>query len=234
MYNALTAIMPAALWVIAIVELGLTIVLFRMYSGKKRDKMPLLIGCVAFGLFYDALILALGTIMPEGGLLKSLSQLRYVFHCLLIPLTFPICAMSLKMKPKVMKIVWLITLIIMLCGAVAGFFVQTEAREVGGVMRYADNGMTAGIVNLVQDFLNYVPVFLLIGVGVAVLVKQKTPHLFLSGLFMFAFTMLGIFLGKSPDGDKTKSLMFFISMFGELFMTAFLLLYAGDKKRTVK
>lgn len=234
MYGVFTAIMPASLWVIAALESVLTVLFFRQYGAKKRDKMPLLMGFVAFGLFYDALILALGTVLREGGLLAALSQLRYVFHLLLIPLTFPICAMALKLKPNIMKIVWLVTLGVMLLGAVCGFFVHTEAREVGGVMRYAENGTTGGFVSLVQDLSNYVPVFLIIGVGIAVLLKQKSPHLFLSGFLMLAFTLLGIFLGRSPDGDKAKSLMFFISMFGELFMALFFLMYARDKRRTEK
>ena len=45
---------------------------------------------------------------------------------------------------------------------------------------------------------------------------------FLSGFFMLAFTMLGIFLGKDPGGDRSKSLMFYISMFGEALMVNFL------------
>lgn len=234
MYGVFTAIMPASLWVITALESVLTVLFFRQYGAKKRDKMPFLMGFVAFGLFYDALILALGTLLKEGGLLAALSQLRYVFHLLLIPLTFPVCAMALKLKPNIMKIVWLVTLGVMLLGAVCGFFVHTEARAVGGVMRYAENGTTGGFVSLVQDLSNYVPVFLIIGVGIAVLLKQKSPHLFLSGFLMLAFTLLGIFLGRSPDGDKAKSLMFFISMFGELFMALFFLMYARDKRRTEK
>ena len=234
MYDAFITVMPVSLWVIAVLEAVLTVLFFRQYGQKKRDKMPFLMGLVAFGLFYDALILALSTVLKEGGLLSALSQLRYVFHLLLIPLTFPICAMALKLKPNMMKIIWLVTLGVMLIGTVCGFFVHTEAREVGGVMRYAQSGDTNGFVSLVQDLSNYVPVFLIIGVGVIVIVKQKSPHLFLSGFLMLAFTLLGIFLGKSPDGDKAKSLMFFISMFGELFMALFFLLYARDKRRTEK
>ena len=46
--------------------------------------------------------------------------------------------------------------------------------------------------------------------------------MFLSGFFMLLFTILGIFLGKDPGGDRSKSLMFYISMFGEALMVYFL------------
>ena len=39
---------------------------------------------------------------------------------------------------------------------------------------------------------------------------------------MLLFTLLGIFLGKDPGGDRSKSLMFYISMFGEALMVYFL------------
>lgn len=42
---------------------------------------------------------------------------------------------------------------------------------------------------------------------------------------MLAFTMLGIFLGKDPSGDKKLSLMFYISMYGEAAMVYFLYRY---------
>ena len=41
---------------------------------------------------------ALGTVLPEGGLLKGLSQVRYISHGALIPLLLPICAYALGMK----------------------------------------------------------------------------------------------------------------------------------------
>ena len=58
--------------------------------------------------------------------------------------------------------------------------------------------------------------------GVIVWIRQKTPFFFLSGFLMFAFSALGPASGNAD-------LIFFISMFGELFMVLFLYLYARLK-----
>ena len=42
--------------------------------------------------------------------------------------------------------------------------------------------------------------------------------MFFAGFFMLLFTLLGIFLGKDPSGDRSMSLMFYISMYGEALM----------------
>ena len=44
----------------------------------------------------------------------------------------------------------------------------------------------------------------------------------LAGAMMLLFTLLGIFLGKDPSGDRSQSLMFYISMYGESLMVYFL------------
>ena len=55
--------------------------------------------------------------------------------------------------------------------------------------------------------------------GVIVWIRKKTPHLFLSAFLMFVFSGLGPVTGNTD-------LIFFISMFGEMFMVLFLYLYA--------
>ncbi|MBQ3952603.1 MAG: hypothetical protein II668_08615 [Oscillospiraceae bacterium] len=229
MYDVFISAMPICVWVLAALNLLLTVLLFKSYGKNKHNKLPFLMGLVAFGLFYDALIIALGTVVKEGGLLKALSQVRFALHGFLIPLIIPISAMAMRLKPKMLKTVWLVTLILMLVGLVSGFCVNTEARTIGGVTRYASSAATPGWADGVQNALSYVTVFLIIIAGAIVFFKEKNPHFFLAGFFMLAFTLLGIFLGKSPDGDKAKSLMFFISMFGEVLMAAFFFLF--HKKR---
>ena len=60
----------------------------------------------------------------------------------------------------------------------------------------------------------------MIGAGI-ILMRKKNPNMFFAGFFMLLFTLLGIFLGKNPGGDRTQSLMFYISMFGEGLMVYF-------------
>ena len=63
---------------------------------------------------------------------------------------------------------------------------------------------------------------------------QKDPHMFFSGFFMLLFTMLGIFLGKDPGGDKSQSLMFYISMYGEALMVYFLYRFVKQEEELEK
>jgi hypothetical protein len=119
---------------------------------------------------------------------------------------------------------------VILIGLVAGIKVATEARTVGAVTRYAESELTPGWVDTIIQFLDIFPVFLMIGAGVYLIIKKKDWNMFFAGAFMLLFTMLGIFLGKDPGGDKTQSLMFYISMFGEALMVFFLWRFS-EKKR---
>jgi hypothetical protein len=45
-----------------------------------------LLVCILLGMAYDSLIIAIGSFIKEGGLLKFLNQLRYLIHSLFVPL----------------------------------------------------------------------------------------------------------------------------------------------------
>lgn len=215
--------MAPALWAMTLFD-GISI--FAMFRNGKKDRssrIPFLTGILCLGLFYDSLILSLGAFLPYGPLLKTLSQFRYVLHCVLIPLLFPICGYSLKLKEKWMKAIWIVSLIVMAIGLIAGFSIVTEERTVGAIRRYAQSDLTPKFADTVVQMLDIVPVFFMIGIGIYLIIKKKkNPYMLLSGGSMLLFTLLGIFLGKDPSGDRTKSLMFYISMYGEALMVFFL------------
>ena len=216
--------MAPVLWVMAVLELFSVAAMFRQYREKGGNPVPLLTGILCIGLFYDALILALGSFLPFGPLLKNLSQLRYVLHFALIPLLFPLCFYALTGNKTVITIVWIVTILLMIGGLYASLNLVTEPIAFG-VNRYAQAAETPGWVNGLIQALNIVPDFFIIGVGIYLMFKKKNPHMFLAGFLMLAFTMLGIFLGKDPGGDKKLSLMFYISMYGEAAMVYFLYRY---------
>ena len=139
----------------------------------------------------------------------------------MIPLLLPICCYTFG-NSKFVKPIWVITVLIMVIGLAAGVCTNIEPRTVGAISRYAVSDANPGWVDTVVQMLDIVPVFLMMGLGIVIWKKKKNPNLFLAGFFMFLFTMLGIFLGKDPSGDKTQSLMFFISMFGESLMVYYL------------
>lgn len=221
MRDALLASCPLLVWIITAVQALLMLLAFR---GWKRTKEPLylLTALVALGLFYDALILSLGTLMQGGPALAALSRMRYVAHGALIPLLFPICAYALDLGKTWKTIVWVFTGLLIAAGIAEGFATQLDLREAAGLVRYASGDATPGWAKAVSGVLSYGAVVPLILAGVAVWIRQKTPLLFLSGFLMFAFSALGPATGNFD-------LIFFISMFGEVCMALCFLLYARRK-----
>ena len=221
MRNLLITSMPVLLIIMTVLDAFFIARMFKQYRSLNKPIIPLLVGILCIGLFYDSLILSLGAFLKYGGFFKVLSQLRYILHATMIPLLLPICCYTFG-SSKFIKPVWVITVLIMVIGLAAGICTNIEPRTVGAVSRYAVSDANPGWVDTVVQMLDIVPVFLMMGFGIVIWKKKKNPNLFLAGFFMFLFTMFGIFLGKDPGGDKTQSLMFFISMFGESLMVYYL------------
>ena len=213
---------PFLVWVIAAIEALLAVLALRSWKGSRKP-LFLLTALVAFGLFYDALILALGGVMKEGALLLTLSRLRFVLHGALIPLLFPICAYALDFNKTWKTIVWVFTGVLIVLGIAEGFATDLAVQHVAGIVRCTSGEGTPSWAKAVSGVLSYGTVVPLIVAGVVVWVRQKTPYLFLAGFLMFAFSALGPATGNFD-------LIFFISMFGEVCMALFFLLYAKKKK----
>ena len=213
---------PMMLWVIAALESLIVILALRGWRGEKKP-LYLLTALVSFGLFYDALILALGGVMKEGALLLALSRLRFVFHGALIPLLFAICAYALDLNRTWKTIVWVFTGILIVLGVAEGFATDLSVQQAAGVLRCTSGEGTPGWAKAVSSVLSYGAVIPLIVAGVFVWIKQKTPALFLAGFLMFAFSALGPATGNFD-------LIFLISMFGEVCMALFFLIYAKQKE----
>ena len=222
MRELLISTMAPVLWVMTLFDAVAIYFMLKEFRKGKVDRIPLLTGILCLGLFYDSLILASGCFLQYGTLFHHLSQLRYILHCTLIPLLFPICAYSLTKNKTVIKVVWILSVIIMILGLAGGLLVVTEPRTVGAIRRYASSDLTGKFSNTLTSLLDTVPVFVMIGIGIYLWIRKKNPNMFFSGFFMLLFTLLGIFLGKDPSGDRSKSLMFYISMFGESLMVYFL------------
>jgi uncharacterized membrane protein len=193
-------------------------------SEKGKKPLHLLTGLVAFGLFYDALIIALGSRLGESSLFMLLSRLRFVFHGALIPLLFAICAYALNFNKTWKTIVWIFTGILIVLGVAEGFATELNVQQVAGVLRCTSGEGTPAWAKAVSGLLSYGTVVPLIAAGVVVWIKQKTPALFLAGFLMFAFSALGPATGNFD-------LIFFISMFGEVCMALFFLIYAKQKEK---
>ena len=220
MRDFLMASCVPALWIISAFHIVFIVLLFRKFAATKNI-LFLLSGILTFGLFYDAAILALGSVMQEGALLMGLSRMRYVLHGMLIPLIFALCAYALNAKGFWLKAVWVLTGVLMALGIADGCVRTIGVETVAGVCRYASVTAPAWaeIVNSLLTFGTVIPLMI---VGIVVWVKQKTPHLFLAGFLMFAFSGLGA---------ACLELMFYISMYGEVLMALFFFLYALKKEK---
>ena len=223
MREFLLRICPAALWVIAAIELAIMLLALKG-SGKGKKPLHLLTALVCFGLFYDALIIALGSFLGEGALFLFLSRLRFVFHGALIPLLFAICAYALGFNKRWKTIVWIFTGLLIVLGIAEGFATELSVQRVAEVLRCKAGDGTPAWATAVSSILSYGTVIPLIVAGIVVWIKQKTPALFLAGFLMFAFSALGPATGNFD-------LIFFISMFGEVCMALFFLIYAKKKEK---
>lgn len=206
---------PVLIWCIAAIELVLGCLLVKVYCSEKKV-IALLMALVTFGLFYDALMIALGRVIIN---VPFLSVLRYLAHGCLIPLLIPIGALGMKWKGGKVKVIWVITGILMLAGAAQALASVLEPLEFAGVVRYVSTDATPRWAQAVSRLLSFGTVIPLILSGIVVLKKEHTPDLLLSGLLMFVFAALGPATGN-------MDLIFLISMFGELFMALFFLLFA--------
>ena len=75
------------LWVIVMIHVVFWVLFHKGYS-RTKNMLYMLSGLITFGLFYDALILALGGVLSAGPVLMTLSRVRFVSHSGLIPLIF--------------------------------------------------------------------------------------------------------------------------------------------------
>ena len=216
MRELLMNICPSAIWAIVVLEAVIAVLLF-MHWRRERQTVALLTFLVTLGLILDALIIDLGSVL-ETGLLGMISPARFIAHGILIPLLFPICGYALGLREPAMRILWIFTAVLMIAGAAEGFSTVLELKEIAGVIRYVSGEATPAWAELISRILSFGTVIPMMIIGVIVWIRQKTPFLFLSGFLMFVFSALGPATGNAD-------LIFFISMFGELFMVLFLYLY---------
>ena len=215
---------PVFAWAITLFHALMLALALRAWAGKKRTA-HLLIALVAFGLFYDALIQALGAPIGEGTALKGLSRFRFVFHGALIPLMFPLCAEALNLKKPWKIAVWALTGIVIVLGIAEGFATELVPERMAGILRMKSGEGTpawAEGVSMLLAFGTIIPVIL---TGIWVWISQKTPLFFLAGLLMFVFAALGPATGN-------LDLNFLITMFGEVFLIGFFLLY--ERRRSAR
>ena len=222
MREFLMMICPYAILGIVAGEIVIATLLFGL-SARKKSKIARWSGILTLGLILDAAIIGLGSLLtPEA--LQRLSPLRFIAHGLLIPLLLPICGYALNFRKPLMFFVWSFTFGLMFAGVLQALKTELVAETIANVTRMKAGEGTPRWAETISRVLSFGTVIPMMIAGVIVWIKEKTPHLFLSGFLMFAFSALGPATGNTD-------LIFFISMFGEILMVLFLYLYARAKSR---
>lgn len=225
MINFLEAICKPTVWVIVVLELALLVFSIIRFI-RTKSFLTLAIALITVGLFYDAFIIGLGAFV-DANTMRAASQVRFISHGLLIPLLFVVCGLSLDLKKPWNFIIYGVTLLFMIAGVAEGFATVLEPVMAGGLSRMASaKDLTPKWAALISRLLSFGTVFPLIGVGIFVWIKQKNPFLFISGMLMLFFSAIGPAIGA-------KDYIFFISMFGEILMIIFMLLYTFKKEKRV-
>lgn len=201
------------------------LVLIGLIQRQRRSKAPMVL-CMALvtaGLLYDGAVILLGRFLPDG-VLHMLSMGRFLFHGLCMPLLLVISVYALGWKGKAIKIFWIIAGLLMACGALAGLLTRLDIVDFAGFLRCTASDNTPKWADSYLTVLSVAMVIPLLVSGIILLFRKKGPFLFLSGLFMFAFSALGPATGNTD-------LIFLIGMIGEALMVLFFLLHAKRAER---
>ena len=204
-----------AFWVVACVLILFMVLLFNTYK-KTNEKLFLLVGAFAFGLFYEAFILALGSTLGEGLLIMALTRVRYILYGILIPGMFLVCAFALDFQGKWQKAAWISAVVFMLLGVVSGSIVSLTPETDEELFRYAV-ASPAIWETVLHGIVYFGAALVLLGAGVAVWVKWETPRLLIAGLLMLACVAASVFLRDAGV---------YVSVFGQILVLLFLYLYA--------
>lgn len=223
MHDFLVANGPYVVGVLLLIETLVLIGLIRTYKNSKAP-MVLCMTLVTAGLLYDGLVILLGKVLP-GSMLQILSMGRFLLHGLCMPLLLMISVYALGWKGSAIKIFWVIAGLLMAAGAVSGLLTRLETVDFAGFLRCAASDSTPKWADSYLTVLSVAMVIPLLISGVILMIRKKGPFLFLSGLFMFAFSALGPATGNTD-------LIFLIGMVGEALMVLFFLLQAKRADKT--
>lgn len=204
-------------WVLAAAEFVLMLILFSDY-GKKHAPIILWMGILGAGLFVDALIVGLGFKLIEPVLL-IFSRARFALHGLMLPLNLTICAMAIPLRPIPRWCVYGLTPILMALGGMAGWSRELALQDtIGDIVRFASVSPKDSWMEIVNSVITYGTIIVLIVTGIYMLLRERSSSILLGSVLMFAFAALGPATGSFD-------LIFLISMFGELFLLLFFVVF---------
>lgn len=151
-----------------------------------------LLAVIIIALCWDNLIIAAGSMIGAGDLLRGLSVPRYVAHAVLTPLLIPIVFRIAELRRR--PWVWGLTGLLIAAGVYAEIIqLRLEPRLYAGTLRYVN--VAAG-----PPAPAIITILVLIGVGVILWRREGLPWLCLGALAMFAGAATAIpWLGNAGE-----------------------------------
>ncbi|BBH67340.1 hypothetical protein ACTI_40250 [Actinoplanes sp. OR16] len=164
--------------------LGLVVTLRR----RQPDWALTLLILVIIALIWDNAVIALGSTIGEGGMLRALSVPRYVTHALLVPLLIMVAVglgrrygvrfFAGRIVPGVFGV---LTLALVAVGVQKDVIaLDLEATRYADTLRYTNAASEGPPIPAI------VAILVMIGVGVALLVRARWPWLLAGAVVMFA------------------------------------------------
>ena len=203
-------------WGLALIESVLTI-LFFMDFHKKKGWLIFLMGVLSFSMAYDAIIIGIGVFTAEP-ILRVFSRMRFVNHGLLVPLNLMVCSYAMYWRGKKKTFAWILTIALMILGTVAGIKREIDTMDFAGMIRFVSVSPDGSWTEIVSKLFSFGTILPVIATGIYLTVRFKQPEFLIAGILMFAFSALAPATGNAD-------LTFLISMFGEMFMLLFYLIY---------
>ncbi len=197
------------LTILYFIFVGVLVFFTRQALGQKRKSYTWILLIVLFGLIYDNLMIAVGSFIGEGALLKNLNAGRFIIHALITP-TMMIFGLGILRNAGVkwtqgktahILVCVFATLLIGLGVYTDILLLDLQPRDVLGTLRYANEGGIKG-----PPIPAILTIIFLIGAGISLWRKTSWKWLALGALFMFIAAAMGM-------GD-----MVFISNLGEVVL----------------
>lgn len=151
-----------------------------------------LLALIAVALSWDNVIIAAGTMIGAGDLLRTLSIPRYVAHAVLTPMLILVAFGIASLRRRLW--VWALTAVLIAIGVWTDLVhMSLELREYAGTLRYAYAHASPPIPSIVT-------VVVLIVVGGLLWRREGIPWLCLGALAMFGAAGSGVFwLGNAGE-----------------------------------
>jgi hypothetical protein len=177
---------------VSLIHLAFVILAIRLYQ-RNRSIYTAIAAAVIFGLFYDNLVIGIGSFMGEGQPLQTLNAGRFAIHALITPMLIMFAVATAQrlgigwaQKPAAFAALGLLTVLMIALGVYTDIIdLALAVEKEAGTLRYI-NSNTAG-----PPIPAIITILVMIVVGAFVWRKHKWAVLCVGAILMFIFAGAG-------------------------------------------